>query len=87
MNVCLPTFMITYFWLNRLVSNLADLPNATLAQLPARIQCLFDEEGKGWTLLFDDSGSAVIKQQIISPMFKYFKFKQVLAYSQASEFN
>eukprot|EP00298_Acanthocystis_sp_HF-20_P005948 c15955_g1_i1.p1 GENE.c15955_g1_i1~~c15955_g1_i1.p1 ORF type:complete len:359 (+),score=148.21 c15955_g1_i1:42-1079(+) len=46
-----------------------------------RIDCLFDESGTGWALLFDDSASATVSQKVKSPLMQRFKIKEVLAYT------
>eukprot|EP00298_Acanthocystis_sp_HF-20_P028318 c7011_g1_i1.p1 GENE.c7011_g1_i1~~c7011_g1_i1.p1 ORF type:complete len:351 (-),score=118.95 c7011_g1_i1:52-1104(-) len=56
-------------------------PNSDYSGPPELVNCLFDDLGNGWTLLFDDSHQALVSQKISSTLVKHFKFTEVLAFT------
>lgn len=48
---------------------------------PARVPCLFDNERNGWTLIFDDSLSNHVRQELYSDVLAFFHFQEMLAFT------
>jgi hypothetical protein len=65
------------YWLTPLAE---DLPSGMAVPPLGRVQCLFDK-GEGWTVLFDDSRTNEVKQDLVSPVVRYVRFKEVLAFT------
>jgi hypothetical protein len=57
------------------------VPPGITQPAPERVTCMFDEQENGWALLFDDTLLEEISQKVTSPLLKYFRIREVLAYT------